>query len=80
MSNRDSWQPLADQKLDEIRQRFATIFPEQEYGDLAQHAGDYWIAMLEKGWREKEPESKKRELSYLPADPLSRTAPCETPR
>ena len=58
--------------LTEIKQRFAAIFPENDYGDLAERIGEYWIAMLEKVWRDKDPIVKQKDLAYLPADPLSR--------
>jgi hypothetical protein len=72
MSKLESWQPLAEENLEEIRKRFATIFPLQEYGDLAERVGTHWIAMLEEVWKRKDPEVKERDLAYVPGDPLSR--------
>ena len=35
MTKAQSWQPLAEENLKEIRERFATIFPVEDFGDLA---------------------------------------------
>jgi hypothetical protein len=72
MSNQKSWQPLAAGNLEEIRNRFRTILPDREYGDLAENIWTYWVAMLEKVWKDKDPSVKQRDLAYVPADPLSR--------
>ena len=72
MAKHESWQPLAAENLKEIRRRFKTIFPAQEYGDLAERIGAHWIAALEALWRAKDPAAKQQDLTYLPADPLSR--------
>ncbi|MBN2553805.1 MAG: hypothetical protein JXB06_13590 [Spirochaetales bacterium] len=72
MSKHESWQPLAAENVEEIRKRFATIFPAQEYGELADRIGRQWIAMLQDVWKNKDPAAKRQDLSYRPADPLSR--------
>jgi hypothetical protein len=72
MSKQQSWKPLAEENLGEIRERFVTIFPVQGHGDLAERIGTNWIAMLEDVWRHKDPAVKKQDLTYLPEDPLSR--------
>ena len=72
MAKAQSWQPLAAENLEEIRRRFAKIFPVREFGDLAERIGAYWITMLEKVWTDKFPADKEKDLSYLPEDPLSR--------
>jgi len=72
MSKLQSWQPLAAENLQEIRRRFKTIFPAQEYGDLAERIGAHWIAALEQLWKAKDPAAKQQDLTYLPSDPLSR--------
>jgi len=72
MSKGQTWRPLSAEKLAEIRSRFVKIFPAQEYGDLAGKIGDHWIAMLESVWWGKERGVREKDLSYVPADPLSR--------
>ena len=72
MSKSQTWQPLAADKLAEIRNRFVKIFPAQEYGNLAGQISDHWIAMLESVWESKDRGVREKDLSYLPADPLSR--------
>jgi hypothetical protein len=72
MSEAQSWQPLAAENFEEILKRFASIFPVQEYGDLAERTGAYWIAVLEEVWKRKDPAAKEKDLAYLPGDPLSR--------
>jgi hypothetical protein len=72
MSETQKWRPLAEENFEEIRRRFATIFPVQEYGDLAERIGAYWIAMLDEVWKRKDPAVKEQDLAYLPGDPLSR--------
>jgi len=72
MSESQSWQPLAAENLEEIRKRFKTIFPTNEYGDLSERIGTHWIATLEQLWKRKDPAAKEQDLGYLPTDPLSR--------
>ena len=72
MSKQQSWQPLAAENLEEIRKRFETIFPTEEYGDLAERIGMYWCAMLEELWKAKDPTVKEQDLAYLHSEPLSR--------
>ena len=54
MTKVQSWQPLADENLKEIRERFVAIFPVEEFGDLAERIGAYWIAMLGEVWKGKD--------------------------
>ena len=72
MSKLQSWQPLAEENLQEIRRRFKTIFPVQQYGDLAERIGAHWIAALEALWKAKDAAAKQQDLTYLHSDPLSR--------
>ncbi|UCF99152.1 MAG: hypothetical protein JSV89_06340 [Spirochaetaceae bacterium] len=72
MSKQQTWQPLAVNNLKEIRKRFATLFPAQDYGDLAEKIGEYWISILQKVWENKNPPIKERDHSYRVSDPLAR--------
>jgi hypothetical protein len=72
MSEAQSWQPLAGENLEEIRKRFATVFPASDYGELAERIGARWIAMLEEVWTKKPQAVKERDRAYNPGDPLSR--------
>ena len=72
MTGARSWRPLAAENLKQIRERFAVIFPAGQYGNLAERIAEYWSAMLERVWREKDPRIKQRDLAYRPDDPLSR--------
>lgn len=72
MSKSQTWRPLVADKHTEIRNRFVKIFPAQEYGNLAEKIGNHWIAMLKSVWESKDRGVREKDLSYLPADPLSR--------
>ena len=72
MSSTGRWQPLAAENLSEIQGRFRKIFPTAEHDDLAVRISEAWIAMLREVWEDKGRAIKEKDLSYLPADPLSR--------
>lgn len=69
------WQPLDEEILDDIDDLFAEIFPEPDYGRLAEDIADYWIERLEHVWANKPDNTKQRDLAYRPDDPLSRISP-----
>lgn len=70
--NTQQWRPLADEKLEKIRQIFTETYPEEEYGDLAGRITEYWISKLRNLWDTKDEEIKKLDVLYNPEDPLSR--------
>jgi len=72
VSKYQTWQPLAAEKLAEIKDRFEKIFPDQEHGNLARRICEYWIGMLERVWERRSRADREKDLAYLPADPLSR--------
>lgn len=72
MAKSHTWQPLAADKLVEIRNLFSRVFPAGEYGNLAEKISDYWVAMLERVWQKKDRRVKEKDLGYVPEDPLSR--------
>ncbi len=66
------WQPLAMEKLSAIRDNFNDIFPESEYGDLAEKISVYWIKRLQAAWEGKPDRIRDKDLRCDPSDPLSR--------
>ncbi len=70
-----AWQPLSEDVTDAVDDLFAEIYPESEYGRLAEDISDYWIERLESVWRDKPKRIKNKDLSFQPDDPLSRVPP-----
>ncbi|MBI9109164.1 MAG: hypothetical protein JEZ04_20635 [Spirochaetales bacterium] len=70
--NGKKWEPLAQEKLDKINELFLGTYPEKEYGDLGRRISAFWIELLRSSWEGKDPQLKALDLSYNPADPLSR--------
>jgi hypothetical protein len=66
------WEPLHKEKLAEIEIIFKRTYPAEEYGNLAERIGAYWLEMLKRVWVEKSERVKQLDLGYDPADPLSR--------
>ncbi|MFC1828646.1 hypothetical protein ACFL0O_03425 [Thermodesulfobacteriota bacterium] len=58
--------------LGEIKAILSEVYPSEEYDDLADRIGTYWISKLEKVWAEKAERIKAKDLKYNPDDPLSR--------
>jgi len=73
--NTNAWQPLNEDLTDAIDDLFAGIYPESEYGRLAEDISEYWIERLESVWRNKPERIRKKDLSCQPDDPLSRVVP-----
>ncbi len=70
-----AWQPLSEDVTDAIDDLFAEIYPEYEYGRLAEDTSEYWIERLESVWQNKPERIRKKDLSFQPDDPLSRVLP-----
>ncbi len=70
-----TWHPLDEDILNAIDDLFADIYPESEYGELAENIADYWIDRLVDTWKAKPQHLKKKDLSFDPEDPLSRIFP-----
>ncbi|HAK45193.1 MAG TPA: hypothetical protein DCO79_04645, partial [Spirochaeta sp.] len=66
------WKPLETSKLEEIKSLFLATYPENEYGNLGRDISNFWINLLHESWEAKDEEIKSLDLSYDPADPLSR--------
>lgn len=73
--NHRIWQPLSEDLLNGIDDLFADIFPESEYGGLAEDIADYWIERLVQTWKSKPDSIRQKDLSFKPDDPLSRILP-----
>ncbi len=73
--NRRAWQPLDEDLLNAIDDLFAEIFPESDYGGLAEDIADYWIERLVQTWKAKPDSIRQKDLAYHPDDPVSRILP-----
>ncbi len=74
-NNNRTWQPLSEDFLNGIDDLFADIFPESEYGGLAEDIADYWIERLVLTWKAKPEFIRQKDLFCKPDDPLSRILP-----
>jgi len=71
-NQKDGWEPLAENTLEEIRSIFSNLYPEDDYKGMADDIADYWIKKLEEVWKNKPEVIKQKDMQFKPADPLSR--------
>lgn len=73
--NHRTWEPLCEDLLNAIDDLFADIFPESEYGGLAEDIADYWLERLAQTWKAKPESIRRKDVAFHPDDPLSRILP-----
>jgi len=71
-SDSQSWNPLAPEKINRIREIFSDLFPVPDNATLADRISGYWISKLETIWEKKPDAIKEKDLVYNTDEPLSR--------
>jgi len=77
MEHEKRWQPpdftgASSRRLDEIGAIFATLFPSDIHGKLADDITAYWISRLADVWKNKKEPIKEKDHAHHPEDPLTR--------